>query len=269
MRSRIVVAAAFFGLSLLAVPVGASEIPEKDFARRDLIAQEGMNRGTSGIMVLTFIQMVLAGAGTIAVLASLEMSRRALRQAQVSAEIQRDTAREQLRAYLGGEKPVVECFKEGSLRLSYPMKNFGATPARNVKMWGASYWVGTLCESYPIEMPKPEDFILNRTVAPGETIGWTSNGSIDVGLFDLITNNRGTIVTAYLLIFEDIFGRTHHVGHSELRWGPGLESRKVNRDFLSAIHHLTHDAQPLPNSLRHPDRSPPEGVLAWLRRLFE
>ncbi len=172
MRKTTFAAAAFLGFAFLGLPVRASEIPEKDFARRDLIAQEGMNRGTSGIMILTFMQMILAGAGTVAVLASLEMSRRALRQAQLSAEIQRDIAREQLRAYLGGEEPLVERFNVEGMKINFPIKNFGATPARNVQIWSYSNVVHGVPRNIPIALPGQDDFGQARTVVPNGKMGW-------------------------------------------------------------------------------------------------
>ena len=105
-------------------------------ARRDLDAQEGAWRWAKWTAWAAFVQLLLSGAGIAFVVLSLRQgqagltaARRALSHAKISNEIARDTAKQQLRAYLGFHSAWIE----GSGNLwQFKLINNGQTPAKSV-----------------------------------------------------------------------------------------------------------------------------------------
>lgn len=116
-------------------------------SQRDLEAQEGMAKWAEHLFWATVVQIALSVGGLIAIIYSLALNRTATKAAVTAAEaaqksvnITLDTARKELRAYVGLEK--IDAVPGGSeqngkvvvnvWRLTPIWKNNGHTPARRV-----------------------------------------------------------------------------------------------------------------------------------------
>ena len=140
----ILLLATAFGAVLAPEALGQQmETREQQLARDDLIAQESMARSTEGLFLLTAVQLLVGVIGTIAVLGSLEMTRRSLahstaatKQSEEAVKLSRkalthqeQTSKQQLRAYLS-VTPIVHDVEEGKRpHVQLKIFNHGQTPA--------------------------------------------------------------------------------------------------------------------------------------------
>lgn len=215
--------------------------------------QRGIKRANEGVVALGIFQIVITGLGTFGVLWSMHLSRAALAQARASADIQRDVAREELRGYLSAEIPIVEAFDDELLRVNYIVRNVGKTPVKNVRMWSASKVVPGKRLSYELDPPVIPTEDTPRTVPPGGTVGFGIHRSLTTITSNALAASESTLVTAYFITYEDIFGDERSICYSELRRGPGLIYRRFNEDYA-----LKHAAglitlPPIPDSLKRPE----------------
>ena len=205
----------------------------------DLAAQRSMATSTRNLVSVSIWQLVLAALalvvtamGTIAVVLSLAFSRRALQLTQMSLAVQQETARHELRAYLAWDPPEVTTYDlaTGEILVTYPWKNVGATPARNVRRWMFTQLVPGYPTAVDVALPRRLTFETSRVVPPGTEFGCFTGITVTPGDRGFETKAMSLVVTI-IWAFEDIFGETQSACYSEIRSGPGLQSRKMNPAF--------------------------------------
>lgn len=231
--------------------------------------QRGIKRANEGVVSLGIFQIVITGLGTFGVLWSLHMSRAALYQARVSAEIQRDVAREELRGYLSADVPIVERCDAKGLRVTYNLRNVGGTALRNVRMWSYAKVIKGKHEAYDTGEPDVLRDANPRTVPPGGVIGFAADyefGTPEEA--ERLATSKDTLVTAYLLRYEDIFGHQRFVGYSEVRRGNGLTFRTINKTFVQKCAHLLDILPPIPTSLHESESVQRVSAWDWVRTYF-
>jgi hypothetical protein len=95
------------------------------YERQDLRAQEVMARATNAIVLLTAISVIIGVLGMAALIYTLVLQRN-------NNEISDRIGRHQLRAYLHFESTIITQSTKG-LRASLVLKNFGQTPAHEIR----------------------------------------------------------------------------------------------------------------------------------------
>lgn len=95
-----------------------------------LDAQQSVAKSTQALLSPTWAQVWIAGIGSAGLLISLGFSAAALYSTRKAMELQRESAKTELRAYLGLVTPVLENFGPGlEPRVKIRMQNYGSTPA--------------------------------------------------------------------------------------------------------------------------------------------
>jgi len=200
-------------------------------ARRDLAAQESVAASTSEIVVLTRVQMFLSIIGAIAVLASLELSRRSLTLTRGAVESQVDTVRHQLRAYFGildGEQLEPD---PGSITLTSRFKNFGQTPALDVREWIEKWTVDSFGNYYPVQLSEESRWSYRGTVQPGATLSFRHNFDLGEAQRAAARSRTASVLSVAVYSYQDVFGESHVTAVSQVFGGPGLATRVANLAF--------------------------------------
>ncbi|MBL8643119.1 MAG: hypothetical protein JNK21_04230 [Rhodospirillaceae bacterium] len=117
-------------------PVSAdSQSDDHDLrAKNDVAAQWEMARWARVLGILTFFQVIIGVGGIVFIVKSFTDGRRATDAAQASVTVAQQNARRELRAYLevkAGEFLIDKHNKK--FKMSFIIKNGGATPAYNVR----------------------------------------------------------------------------------------------------------------------------------------
>lgn len=230
LRFSSAIAGAFLMGGLVGAPASSFAGEEIELSRRDLVAQEGMNRSTEGVVMLGWMQLIVSVAGSALVLGSLEMSRRALALSREAMAAQHETAKHENRAYIGWSDPVVEIDKN-TVIVRFKFKNFGNTPALNLRIWSSYAKMPGRHKVRQVVMPNPKSFRGSRYVPPGALIGRTKIWTFSNFELLQLQHHQLTIGAAIIIVYEDIYGETHALGVSEVRSGVGLARRNVDPAF--------------------------------------
>lgn len=118
------------------------EQDSRDLQKRDLIAQEGMNRATQSIEDATWLMLwatiasvFFVAIGTFLLVWTLRLTREANKAARDAVEVTREIGEAQVRAYVNVERAeVTGLAPNGRLRFYVNFKNTGATPAKNFQI---------------------------------------------------------------------------------------------------------------------------------------
>lgn len=154
----------------------------------DLLAQQGMNEATNRIVALTLAQTILAFFGTIALLYSLFLNRKATLAAVSAAEIaQQAIGAERAWLVLSGQQ--ITQTKNDSVNfdemvgISLRWKNLGRSPALNVQQIIISRIVdddSTILADSPIDQQLPQGFaVIGPNLEVSSAILWLTGDSYE------------------------------------------------------------------------------------------
>jgi len=228
---RRIVTGAFLVMVLIGGAASAEMEPtEEALTREDLVAQQGMNRSTKALVMLGWMQLAVAGLGTVAVVASLGFSTRALKLTRDALDLQRTTAEQELRAYIGAivpEKSINPDTNEASIVLF--IQNFGATPTFNARSWATQSWVEGFPESVEVAVPKYETFEPERGLAPGQKArrGW--HFPLSKERRQQLASKEVSAVFTWVYVYQDAFGSPSVHGLSIIMTGDGLARNRQNK----------------------------------------
>ena len=204
------------GAFLICAPVLAQQSNEKTGAPitpedANLAVQESMAKSTAQMVGWTERQFWVGSAGIVLLVVTVFLTFRATHAAIEANKIARETAKRQLRAYLGvangtirrtdlGEGPVV----------ILAIKNFGQTPARDVQhvMYCGSCPVGNEEKFFtlPFLEHTPEiDLGAGQALFPRYFVGsleWSM-------LRDKVTSKTATFYVWGEILYRDVFGDSH------------------------------------------------------------
>jgi hypothetical protein len=105
---------------------------ESEKEQRDLAAQENTATWAFWVVVFSAGQLALSAGGLVALLVTIRQGRKALKRARTANRISEKTAERELRAYLGFDEVV---FDQHTGKVEFRIKNFGQTPAREVRAY--------------------------------------------------------------------------------------------------------------------------------------
>jgi len=187
------------------VPVRILENPEQAEADKrsqqeasqreieDLTAQQGMAKGTQDIVWLSKLQLALAFAGTLALLYTIALNRRATN-AAVTANTntltainqEQDNAQRQLRAYLSVTPAgIIKCVGEPTYEASVFIKNVGQAIATEVT---AKIWARVLMDANSDELTDADSLVSMAdpydrvgSILPRAEVQKAAQGGIDHG----------------------------------------------------------------------------------------
>jgi hypothetical protein len=163
-------------LAPLGLPVRILEDPEEaEGAKRaqsraeqreidDLVAQQNAAEAAEGAVKVGIAQTLLAFFGTVALIYSLNLNRRATKAAVKAVEIAESTGISQVRAYVGvgTGSPSIH---NGPIRATITVKNFGQSAAKEVKACLRWYCGSEFCKDYDISSAAPQAV---GTLAPSQ-----------------------------------------------------------------------------------------------------
>lgn len=222
---------ALAGTLVLAAGASAMDPVEERLSREDLTAQQGMWRATDGMVMVSMFQMLVGVAGTVAVLASLAESRRAVALTRTTLALQHRTAQQELRAYLSvvPKDPGIDATGNG--RINVKVKNFGQTPARNVQRWTNRKWLDEVPDAVPMSFPETFKFREWRDIAPSADADIFSELSLKANTMLQLSQGNKSLIEYGVVVYEDIFGARHAETWCFIRYGDRLQTRKRNKSF--------------------------------------
>ena len=229
MRQLLAVAMLF----ILGAAAPSPSLQERQEARadQDLSAQEGMQLATEEMVRLTKWQIALGWLTALGLGGTLAMTARSLRQTRESLELAANTARSELRAYVGldGFEVTMPTSEVPTLKISYRLKNFGSTPAFLRKVsWGIDKLNYDHDEVDNIPLLETVEF--KAELMPGATapvhlyISYFYPSALDAHVF-----SDGCIATTINAVYEDVFGARKHIHFGHVFWGANLHmSRRID-----------------------------------------
>jgi hypothetical protein len=135
--------------------------------------QKRTNNITLGISAVALIGAIASAiVSSLSLNAAITAIKEATRQsdaAEKQVRVSEDQERQSLRSYVGVSEHKIEKVSDGSIpSLSLLFKNFGSTPAREVR-----YWFYTKFDSYPNPKDLPEQPLRDETIIlfPTDTFG--------------------------------------------------------------------------------------------------
>ncbi len=105
----------------------------QDREEADLCAQMDMAKAARDLYELTWLQIFLAAVGTVAILASLKLTRDALKVAREANQVARDIGEAQVRAYLTVSS-LGFALENNNTVLYYAVTNHGNSPASDIDL---------------------------------------------------------------------------------------------------------------------------------------
>lgn len=257
------IAAAVFGLALCGQAKASPAAEQKAREVADLQAQIGMRVAADRMADLTKLQVILTVFGTIGLFLTIGLTARSVKVTQDALRDQQDTAKRELRAYLGILETIADPVVEGRpVRVLYRYKNFGSTPALNVRRMSVRNMpVGELDEP---EVRIPDDFEWAKVsdIMPGGTSSFRvifSPALTEPVQHEFQIGRRGVQVFS-VVEYDDVFGESHSLRISEIRRGGDLSDNIVNEAAATADHPRLNERQHTAHEL------PPE--IANLRSLW-
>lgn len=194
----------------------ARQSAEDEAAHRDkldLAAQNGMNLATQRMAKYALWQTVMIFVGTVALICTLYLTRRATEAAAQSVSVAQTIGQHQLRAYLSATLTHVKFSWPdppnfpGPINVTFhvSVKNHGQTPAQNVRVWaniGFSLW--PLPES---DISKLKEELSQRAVAaPGEIKNFTFEETFTFDPSHLFANPPYTTHIVGIVRYDTIDG---------------------------------------------------------------
>ncbi len=239
-----VIAAAVLGLALCGQAMAAPTEEQEAREVADLQAQIGMREAADRMADLTKLQVVLTVLGTVGLFATIALTAKSVRVTQDALREQQATAKRELRAYLGILATEVDPVVGGRrVRVVYRFKNFGATPALNIRrMTIRNLPEGDLTDT---KIHIPDDFEWNYVpdVMPGSTgsfrLTFTLALSEDLR-HGFEVGTRGVQMFS-VIEYEDVFGEVHALRLSEIRRGRDLSDNIVNPMAATVDHPRLHE----------------------------
>ena len=196
-------------------------------AREDLGAQKSMADSARAMIQLTIVQLVVGIFSVAGLVVTLVLTQRTI---NASAFV----SRAQLQPYLAFSdfKSVDDNSDSLSTEYRWALKNFGGTPARNVRSRVSFTSVKGRPESHEA-MPAPiESLTPLIDIAPGATTSVIFIPSM-VGVVNYynMLDRTNSLIMAAIVTYEDIFGQTHEFYYSDIRTGRALLEARQNTAF--------------------------------------
>jgi len=189
----------------------------------DIEIQRKLAKYTKWLVVVGAVQFIaLIGQGVVFFLTLRSMS---------------DTAQRQLRAYIGvsesGLKLQPENIPEGQVYI----KNFGQTPAYNVRQWIA---IALLPHPLPTNLPEPpEGFLTSTSLIPsgGHHINVVPvKQPIPADILALLATPELALYVYGRVVYEDIFGKERHTQYRLIYGGrEGIRKKTTSNGILMGL----------------------------------
>lgn len=120
----------------------------QDSVERDLAAQESMAAWAFYMAVFAGVTALVTFFGTILIWKQVSLTREAVKAtgeatgAMLKAnDIAERMGKAQVRAYISISKPQIDMVKPGVAKLVYDLKNFGATPAKDIQFYARAFQI--------------------------------------------------------------------------------------------------------------------------------
>ena len=190
--------------------------------KEDLAAQQAMADGTKWLVWVSIAQVALAFLGTIAILCSLALSRKAIETAIEANAISQKIGGLQVRAYMTIEGFEVVAAPSGTPQYSVRIKNTGQSPSYSVSVQA----VASIDANPPASCNESTYDILGKS----QTSVWGAGTSLPVKVgFDKsfttetqssLINREKAVVISGMITFRDIFGTCRWVKFASYASGP-------------------------------------------------
>lgn len=215
---------------------------------RDLAAQESMAKSTRIISELTWAQLLFAVLTLTGLLVTVRQTAAALRHARDEREENRRFRQQELRAYIGILETKVEAYEIGGRCIvRYRFKNFGSTPAKNVRRYSLMEMAE---DGFPVEwtpdLPADLAFVNCNDIQPGGTTSFRITWSrlLTPEQDEAFTRRELATLLASAYVYDDVFGVTHVARMSEIRSGKALVDDRSNEAFFPVPHKDLPDRPP-------------------------
>lgn len=201
----------------------------------DLFAQQSMADSARWMLILTALQVVVGVIGTVVIIQSLAISRRAIGQTSDVLEHQKDTAKRELRAYLTVDfhSMFTEARSEG-FRVVFTVVNKGQTPARKVIADIGAFGI----RGNPGEMPVDPAWARIDPVSVkdlGPDVGATAFiewAAPEMASVKRLIDEGGQLLVWITVNYEDAFGEVQWIRYSAFLSGWPLTLNRENPAFM-------------------------------------
>ncbi|WP_349434302.1 hypothetical protein [Pararhizobium sp. A13] len=181
---------------------------EHERAENDLVAQSDMAWWTFWMTVVSAATLGITSIGIYYIRDTLVETRKAVKAADDAVIVTRDMAQMQMRAYMNTAHAWIS-FKENNEPVAHvSIKNFGQTPAMNVKSW-IHIWI----EKYPLKgsLPFPKEGEVDQSssvISPGFHYNYhhPRTRGIDEEIMTEIRAGRAAIYVYGGITYDDVFG---------------------------------------------------------------
>lgn len=218
-------------------------------------AEISQAESAQAMIQLTWIQIIISVIGTIGLIATLTLNRKAIRQTDQNIALADFTARQELRAYLdirfdepeaafadsiedpsegeAGDRFDPSTKAEKTIRLYFKVRNQGQTPARNITF--AIGWQTMAAGPFTFTPPPlPPGQIQLRDIPPNseDTCFIGSTADKRDALLDAFNAIDGRVCIWIRLEFDDIFKERHWVEYSAFLAGNPPFVERHNPGFM-------------------------------------
>lgn len=186
-----------------------------DRERRDLAAQEATAVWAFWVVFFSALQALISAVGLVALVYTLRQTDKSLWLAREANKHSEDTAKCQLRAYLGISDyefdPITFETFNTSARITIEAKNFGQTPAR-----GALCFIKVACTPWGSdpEWPKKWDYesvALPADVQPGAPLARDiAMPDRTIEVMEELTSGTYAFYVLVKMVYDDVFGFRHN-----------------------------------------------------------
>lgn len=199
----------------------AGKLPELD-----LLAQASMATSAKAMLGASAIQIALGLIGTFALVATLLATNKSFEATREGLRITRVLNEAQMRPYVGFFELSNETEGDDEVVVAIRLKNFGTTPALNVRAYThLDYQTGHV-RTFSPNLPEEINFEKTRDIQPNNTYGkkWRMPRS----LVDQSSTGEGiSLHQTFVVVYDDIFAKTHYCLVCVSRYGVGFKISNV------------------------------------------
>lgn len=212
--------------------LAGTDVSSRALACADLTAQESMALSTARLVWLNWLQIAVAAAGAVAVIATLRHSNRTADLSRDAIEQQQIALRHQLRPALVLADITVTPQGDGDVRATIRYENVGGSPARNVKFnWlveltGKENAVANQMDNSNLRFDPLES---ERSIARGSDFGMFF--TLTPAEYDEIVKGTGALQYAMQVIYDDDFGGRYKSTSARSCWDSNLSAFVGLDDF--------------------------------------
>ena len=205
----------------------------------DLTAQQSMASSTDQIAGLTLAQVIIGVFTAIGLAASIAFTWMSLEQTRKVINDNAHYSEIGLRAYIGGDGVDITDYAEGERPATVvKYKNFGSTPATNVRSWIECKELEGFPHSRKIDFPGQLDFIPLGDLAPGAqgTATFIANVPLTSERMAQHEARAASFGFTVILLYDDVFGKPHVYRGASTRSGKELALKRRNTSIDDETH---------------------------------